>query len=350
MNASKPLITTQRPLQISSLNETMQVLNSTLAAVANFTLMPVISSGSDNASSSLAPLTSSPSTASDKCKAFAYNFHENIPISAVCGLCFIIGLILVLVGYRAFRFSMFIMGLSLASVLTYLVLINKTKLGLTWTSPIAAGAGLFLGLFAASIPVLGLIIASIIQGLFFTVIVLFIITLFFTDHVIWICVGSLGGLSIIFTIFMFLKQRQAAIVYITSYGAILIMIAADYFLDLFLIANYAYSLILQVEGRKPCWFSWTLFAMWPFLLILGCCVQIVKTARGYYHSPALQKKAQENKYKTDSTGRSRRLYDNGDVIAQAWIQTTDDTLDKRRSFTPVHEYDSADDKESTTLV
>ena len=177
------------------------------------------------------------------------------------------------------------MGLSLASVLTYLVLINKTKLGLTWTSPIAAGAGLFLGLFAASIPVLGLIIASIIQGLFFTVIVLFIITLFFTDHVIWICVGSLGGLSIIFTIFMFLKQRQAAIVYITSYGAILIMLAADYFLDLFLIANYAYSLILQVEGRKPCWFSWTLFAMWPFLLILGCCVQIVKTARGFYHSP-----------------------------------------------------------------
>ena len=103
MNASRPLITTQRPLQISSLNETMQVLNSTLAAVANFTLMPVISSGSDNASSSLAPLTPSPSTASDKCKAFAYNFHENIPISAVCGLCFIIGLILVLVGtYHVF--------------------------------------------------------------------------------------------------------------------------------------------------------------------------------------------------------------------------------------------------------
>ena len=34
---------------------------------------------------------------------------------------------------------------------------------------------------------------------------------------------------------------------------------------------------------------------------------------------ALEKKAKESKYKTDSTGRSRRLYDNGDVIAQVFL-------------------------------
>ena len=180
---------------------------------------------------------------------------------------------------------MFIMGLTLTSVLTYLVLENKTKLGLMWTSTIAAGAGLFFGLFAAAISVVGLVIASIIQGFFFTVIVLFIVTLFLDQHIFWICIGTLGGLSIIFAIIVILRQRQAAIVYITSFGAILIMLSVDYFLDLFLIATYAYNLFLRVDGRKPCWFSWTLFAMWPFLLILGCCVQFFKTARGYYHSP-----------------------------------------------------------------
>ena len=33
---------------------------------------------------------------------------------------------------------------------------------------------------------------------------------------------------------------------------------------------------------------------------------------------AVEKKAKESTYKTDSTGRSRRLYDNGDVIAQVF--------------------------------
>ena len=180
---------------------------------------------------------------------------------------------------------MFIMGLTMASVLTFLILENKTKLGLLWTSTISAGAGLFFGLFAASIPVVGLIIASIIQGFFFTIIVLFVITLFLNDHIFWICVGTLGGLSIIFAVIVMLRQRKAAIVYITSFGAILIMLSVDYFLDLFLIATYAHNLILRSNGRKPCWFSWILFAMWPFLLVLGCCVQFFKTARGYYHSP-----------------------------------------------------------------
>lgn len=177
------------------------------------------------------------------------------------------------------------MGLCLASVLTYLVLENKTKLGLLWTSTISAGAGLFFGLFSASIPIAGLIIASIIQGLFFTVIVLFVVTIFLDQHIFWICIGTLGGVSLVFAIIALVKQRKAAIVYITSFGAILIMLSIDYFLDLFLIATHAYNLILRVEGRKPCWFSWTLFAIWPFLLVLGCCVQFLKTARGYYHCP-----------------------------------------------------------------
>eukprot|EP00112_Aurelia_sp_Birch-Aquarium-sp1_P026353 Seg93.10 transcript_id=Seg93.10/GoldUCD/mRNA.D3Y31 product="Transmembrane protein 198" protein_id=Seg93.10/GoldUCD/D3Y31 len=323
---------------------------------------------------------------SSDCQSFEYDFHKNIPVSAVCGFCFIIGIMLVFVGYRAFRVSMFIMGVSFTSLVTYLILINQTKLGLTWTSSIAGGAGLFFGLLAASVPMIGLIVASIIQGFFATIIVLFIVTIFFVNnqHILWICAGSFGGLSLIFTIIVIAKQRATAIVYITSYGAILIMLSVDYFLDLFLIAKYAYDLVLRVDGRKPCWFSWTVFAMWPFLVILGCCVQFLKTAKGYYHSPAVQTKAKQNKYKTDSTGRSRRLYDNGDVIAQvrseecllsdrpasgsehrmnlaivhnsmdsrgkAWIQTAEDTLDKRRSFTPVYDYESPDDKESTTLV
>ena len=185
---------------------------------------------------------------------------------------------------------MFVMGVSFTSLVTYLILINQTKLGLTWTSSIAGGAGLFFGLLAASVPMIGLIFASIIQGFFATIIVLFIVTIFFVknQHILWICAGSFGGLSIIFTIIVIAKQRATAIMYITSYGAILIMLSVDYFLDLFLIAKHAYDLVLRVDGRKPCWFSWTVFAMWPFLVILGCCVQFLKTARGYYHSPGKQ--------------------------------------------------------------
>jgi len=306
---------------------------------------------SHNATSTLASTHAPSKPLSGNCQSFEYDFHKNIPISAVCGICFLFGLMLVFVGYRAFRVSMFIVGLTLASVLTYLILERETKLGLLWTSTISAGAGLFLGLLSASVPLFGLAMAIFLQGGFCAIVILFVFNVFLSQHVFWICIGTLAGSTLLFSAILAFKMRQAAIVYITSVGAIMIMVSVDYFLDMFLVASYAYNLIYGIKGRKPCWFSWIIFAIWPFLLVLGCCVQFLKTARGYYHSPAVEKKAKESTYKTDSTGRSRRLYDNGDVIAQAWIQTTEDTLDKRRSFTPPdYENDSSDDRENTTLV
>lgn len=35
---------------------------------------------------------------SSDCQSFEYDFHKNIPVSAVCGFCFIIGIMLVFVG------------------------------------------------------------------------------------------------------------------------------------------------------------------------------------------------------------------------------------------------------------
>lgn len=343
MNASS--VNATRPPSLA--NMTTTVLSTTLSSM-NSSSPSIGYNSSGNWTSANIPTSPSPVSVYD-CKSFQYNFDNNIPVSAICGLCFLIGVVMIFVGYRAFRVSMFIVGLSLTSLLTYLILSDQTSLDFKWIAVIAAGAGLLCGVLAAALPVLGLVIASIVQAFFFMIITLLVVSIFTSSHLFWTCIGTVSGLSIVFTVIMFVRQRGAAIVYISSFGTILIMLAVDYYLDMFLISRYAYHLIFPSVARKPCWFSWTVFALWPFLVILGCLVQFLKTAKGFSHRP-VKKQSAQNKYKTDSNGRSRRLYDNGDVIAQAWIQTSEDTLEKRRSFTPVYDYESPDDKESTTLV
>ena len=66
----------------------------TINSLANYT------SGLTNARSNLST-THKPiftDAQSNDCQSFEYDFHNNIPVSAVCGLCFIIGIMLVFVG------------------------------------------------------------------------------------------------------------------------------------------------------------------------------------------------------------------------------------------------------------
>eukprot|EP00794_Sanderia_malayensis_P003011 gene3011-3469_t len=332
------------------------VITATASTLANYSSSnsSLFANNSTIRLSSTTPITSyNPSTqsvASSLCSSFQYEFHTNIPGSVICGLCFIIGIFMVLVGYRAFKVSMFIIGLSLTSLLTYLILSNRAAhLKLHWNASIAGGTGLVCGIICALVPIMGLIMASMSQAFFFMAVTASVVYLFTTDHTFWICVGTVIGLSILFTALAIARQRKAAIVYITSFGAILIMLALDYYLDMFMVTKYAYRIVFRLQVSRPCWFSWTVFGVWPCLVALGCCVQFLKTAKGFDHRQK-KVKSKGTKYKSDSTGRSRRLYDNGDVIAQAWIQTSEDTLEKRKSFTPVYDYESPDDKESTTLV
>lgn len=49
-------------------------------------------------SSTLSTVNVNTAHESERCKSFEYDFHNNIPISTVCGLCFLFGVIIVFVG------------------------------------------------------------------------------------------------------------------------------------------------------------------------------------------------------------------------------------------------------------
>jgi len=62
------------------------------------------------------------------------------------------------------------------------------------------------------------------------------------------------------------------------------MLSVDFFLDLSMLRKMAYeNVVLEEKKTEPCWFSWTLLLLWPFLLFFGSLVQFLKTARDCDH-------------------------------------------------------------------
>ena len=73
-----------------------------LSFFANATTWPNTTSfqqiTSYNGTSKLASTHAPNQPLSGNCQSFEYDFHKNIPISAVCGICFLFGIMLVFVG------------------------------------------------------------------------------------------------------------------------------------------------------------------------------------------------------------------------------------------------------------
>ena len=82
---------------------------STITYLVNATTLPNATSTQQSKPFSVSPTfstTQAPVThETQKCQSFEYDFDQNIPVTAVCGLCFLFGVLLVFVGTLRFIFD-----------------------------------------------------------------------------------------------------------------------------------------------------------------------------------------------------------------------------------------------------
>ena len=145
-------------------------------------------------------------------------------------------------------------------------------------------AGFTLAILSLFVYTLGYMCFSLIQSIFITTCVLYAVNLFVYVEIIYIapCIGV--SIWVMLFVLNIRWKRAVSLIYITSYGVILIMLAIDFYLDLSLLRITAYRhLLARKLDSEPCWFSWILLGLWPILLFLGSLVQFLKTAKNYDH-------------------------------------------------------------------
>ena len=210
------------------------------------------------------------------------SFYKITFFTCTCTCSFI--LFYFILGYRYFRTSLFFQTFSLVSLLAYLLLSNLLDKSAVLNAMISMVAGVLLGILAMFVTNFGLLIMSFIQSVFLTTCVLYAIHVFREITNVFVA-PSIALTSFIALSIPLLKwQRACSVIYICSYGVILMMLAVDFFLDLSMLRKMAYeNAVLAERITEPCWFSWTLLSLWPLLLFFGSLVQFLKTARNCDH-------------------------------------------------------------------
>lgn len=164
------------------------------------------------------------------------------------------------------------------------MLLELTDIPVHFNGLISGLAGFTLAILSLFVYTLGYVCFSLIQSIFITSCVLYAVNLFVYVDIIYIapCIGV--SIWVMLFVLNIRWKRAVSLIFITSYGVILIMLAIDFYLDLSLLRITAYRhLLARKLDFKPCWFSWVLLGLWPILLFLGSLVQFLKTAKNYDH-------------------------------------------------------------------
>ena len=67
------------------------------------------------------------------------------------------------------------------------------------------------------------------------------------------------------------------------FGAALMLVAVDYYVELFIMVNYVWNVIKAEPKPFVCWFSWLIIGIWPLAFLVGTITQWKVTGKGFDH-------------------------------------------------------------------
>ncbi|XP_057715295.1 transmembrane protein 198-B isoform X2 [Corythoichthys intestinalis] len=165
--------------------------------------------------------------------------------SVVCSMCCLFGVIYCFFGYRCFKAVMFLTGLMFGSVVIFMLCYKERVLDTQLSVEASVGIGLGIGTLCGLVTML---------------------------------VRSVG---------LFMWQRIFTTLSTAVFGAAVITVALDYFVELFALVLYMYERMKAVPGKPVCWLTWVVLGVWPALTLLGVVVQWKVTAEGYSHTKVI---------------------------------------------------------------
>nr|CAD7569533.1 unnamed protein product [Timema californicum] len=224
--------------------------------------------------------------------------------------------------YKCFKAVMFLTGFIFGSIIVYLICLQEKLLPAYGNAGVALGAGILFGLITMLVQYVGLFMTGFHTGLFLGVISLAVAEHFYWQpSAVWMTVGVLlgGGLTVIGT---------------SVYGGAIMAGALDYFVEKFLMVMWVWDRVALHKSSPPCWFSWLILSVWPFMIFVGLITQWAITGRGIYHQEWVPSKKSRNMNIQRVRTREQRaelrqkkyryLYQvrtaHGDVISQSYVQ------------------------------
>jgi len=207
----------------------------------------------------------------------------DLSVTVVCALHFFFGIVYSLFGYRCFNAVMFLTGFVFASILIYLVCLEEDLMTAYGNATAALGTGLLFGLITMLVHYVGLFVTGLQSGLLIGVVILTVLQQQYTITNIWITVGVLFGSALVMAIMTLTFQKAFTILGTSLYGGAVLAGALDYFVEKSAMVLWVWDRVKLEQGPNPCWFSWLIFGVWPFMVVVGIATQSLITGKDFYH-------------------------------------------------------------------
>ncbi|KAL2091360.1 hypothetical protein ACEWY4_013623 [Coilia grayii] len=223
--------------------------------------------------------------------------YEVIP-AVICSMCCLFGIIYCFFGYRCFKAVMFLSGLMFGSVIIFLLChkerVLDTQLSVEASAGIGLGIGLLCGLVTMLVRSVGLFMTGLLLGLLLALAALLVTHQFYTPTTVWVPLGALLGAGMLCAVMTLQWQRLFTILSTSVFGAAIMTVCADYFVEMLALAMHVYN-CLRLEPAPPplCWYSWVILGIWPTLSMMGVLVQWKLTAEGFSHTEVIISRRQK---------------------------------------------------------
>ncbi|XP_044266783.1 transmembrane protein 198 [Tribolium madens] len=259
--------------------------------------------------------------------------YYDLTTAAVFLVYIVFGILYTFLGYQCFKTVMFLTGFIFASAIVYLICLQGELMPSYGNAGVALLAGVLFGLITMLVQYVGLFVSGLHTGF-----LLGVAALLTADYLIntspkgsiWLCVGVLLGMALIFAVLTLYFRKSLTIVCTSIYGGAIFSTAIDYFVERLSMISWAWQRVsLKPVEPPPCWFSWIVLAAWPSFFLTGLIVQCTVTGKGIHHEVAIRKKQRDPMLRGQTRAEMRQnkyryLYQvrtaHGDVISRNFVQ------------------------------
>lgn len=278
-------------------------------------------------------LLANSSVGDERCKYVDYNY--DVVISIICAMYLIFGVVYSLFGYRCFKAVMFLTGFIFGSIVVYLICLEESLLPTLGNAGVAIGAGVLFGLITMLVQYVGLFMTGFHMGILGGIVIVTLLDHFEKLGTVWLTVAVLIGSGLVFAVATLYWQKGLTIIGTSVYGGAIMAASMDYFIEKFIMVYWLWDRLRAADkSPSPCWFSWLILGVWPFMIVLGSFTQFRITGQGIYHQEIIPPKKvhqanmerirQRNARAEMRQKRYRYLYQvrtaHGDIISQNYIQ------------------------------
>ncbi|UYV66141.1 TMEM198 [Cordylochernes scorpioides] len=194
---------------------------------------------------------------------------------------------LVVAGYRCFKATLFLVGLSGGACLTWaLCRLGGLPPGSAGEAAGALGAGALAGLAAMQAPRLGLALTGLHTGALASVAGILIAFPWVRPAAVWHVAALAAALGLTGALLAALVFHKGLTILGSALcGAAAVAGSCDYFMERLAMVHWVWAVVqLEPPAPEPCWLSWVLLGLWPGLSLLGTVVQWRLTGTGCHHS------------------------------------------------------------------